>query len=210
MNLENFVQLLIIIHASLGGLALLFGLLSIIVEKGKRLHTTFGKIFYYSMLISAFMAIVIAIMPHHGNPFLFAIGVFSSYFIVSGKRAIKFKTIKQTPIIDKIIALIMIFTGVLMISLPIILTHSLNIILIIFGALGSIIALRDLKLYKNSEKLNNKWLKLHVSKMLGGYISATTAFIVVNQLIPGIYGWLIPSFIGGVYIAFWFRKLRHI
>lgn len=150
---------------------------------------------------------VIAMIPHHENPFLFAIGVFSSYFIITGKRAIKFKTIKFQPKTDKIISLIMVITGLLMISLPLILNHSLNIILFIFGSLGGTLALRDLKLYKAPEKLQDKWLKLHLSKMLGGYISATTAFIVVNQLISGIYGWLIPSIIGSLYILFWIRKL---
>ena len=207
MELETFVLSLIIIHANLGSIALLAGFLSLAVKKGEKLHKKSGLIFYYSMLASALTAMIIAMIPHHENPFLFAIGVFSSYFIITGKRAIKFKTTKPHLKTDKIISLIMVITGLLMIILPLMLNHSLNIILLIFGALGGTLALRDLKLYKAPEKLQEKWLKLHLSKMLGGYISATTAFIVVNQLIPGIYGWLIPSIIGSLYITFWVRKL---
>lgn len=207
MKLETFTLSLIIIHTSLGSIDLLTGFLSLVVKKGKKLHEKFGFIFYYPMLTSALNAMIIAIIPHHENPFLFAIGIFSSYFIITGKRARKFKSIKSHPKTDKMISLIMVITGLLMINLPIILNHSLNIILFIFGTLGGTLELRDLKLYKSPEKLQNKSIKLHLSKMLGGYISATTAFIVVNQLIPGIYGWLIPSIIGSLYITFWVRKL---
>ena len=44
--------------------------------------------------------------------------------------------------------------------------------------------------------------------MIGGYISATTAFVVVNEFFTGIYGWFIPGTLGGLYIIFWIRKLN--
>jgi hypothetical protein len=44
--------------------------------------------------------------------------------------------------------------------------------------------------------------------MMGGYISAVTAFIVVNQLLPGVYGWIAPGVIGGVLIAVWSNKYK--
>ena len=44
--------------------------------------------------------------------------------------------------------------------------------------------------------------------MIGGYIAASTAFVVVNEFFPSFYGWFIPGIIGGFFIAYWLRKLN--
>ncbi len=66
----------------------------------------------------------------------------------------------------------------------------------------------DLILFKNHERLKEGWLKLHLGKMIGGYISAATAFVVVNQFFPSFYGWFIPGIIGGFVITYWTRKIK--
>jgi hypothetical protein len=43
--------------------------------------------------------------------------------------------------------------------------------------------------------------------MIGGFISATTAFVVVGNYFPGIYGWFIPGIAGSFIIAYWTRKV---
>ncbi|QGK72962.1 DUF2306 domain-containing protein [Flavobacterium sp. SLB02] len=208
MNKEQIIQILIYSHALFGGVALLSGFISLIVKKGKKTHKKSGKLFYYCMLLSALTALIIASVPQHESPFLFAIGIFSSYFIVTGYRALRFKNKNISLKTDKIISLVMIFTAILMILYNPIVHQKLNIVLTVLGIVGLIFSTRDLILYKNTDQLNKVWLKLHLGKMIGGYISATTAFVVVNNFFSSFYGWFVPGTIGGFYIIYWIKKLN--
>ena len=89
-----------------------------------------------------------------------------------------------------------------------ILYQKLNILMLVFGTLSFVLAVQDLIIHKNADKLKSDWLRLHLIKMLAGYISATTAFIVVNQIIPGLYGWFIPGIIGSFFIAYFSDKVK--
>ena len=206
--MESAINILIITHATFGGIALLTGLISIIAYKGKNLHKKSGKFFVYTMITSGLIAMFIAVLPNHECPFLFAIGIFSTYLALTGYRALRFKRKSINLKLDIVLAWIMAVTGFLMIILPTVLTQRFNIVLGVFGILGISLAIQDLMLFRNSKRLRKGWLKMHIGKIMGGYISAVTAFIVVNQLIPGIYGWLIPSLIGSVFIAYWMRRVR--
>ena len=206
--MEKTIQILIYIHATFGGFALFAGLVSIIAKKGKNIHRKSGLIFFYSMIVSGIIAMIVAVLPNHESSFLFAVGIFSLYFVLTGNRALNFKRKHPDLKIDKLISVIMIITGILMISLPIILTKSINIILAVFGTVGIIFSVRDLVLFKNPERLRKGWLKLHLGKMLGGYISAATAFVVVNEFFPSFYGWFIPGIVGGFIITYWIRKMN--
>lgn len=206
--MDIFATYLIYIHAIFGGTAFIAGFIAIITKKGGNFHKKSGSTFYYMMLFSAVVALVIAVLPKHENPFLFTIGLFSSYFIITGYRALRFKKPNPTLLVDKLIVSVMIITGIFMIFYPIIIMGKLNIVLTIFGTVGIIFATRDFLLFKNAKKLRKDWLKMHIGKMLGGYISAVTAFIVVNQFIPGIAGWLTPSVFGVAYMSYWFWKLN--
>ena len=206
--MEKTIQILIYIHAAFGGLSLLAGFISMVEEKGKTTHKTSGLVFFYSMMLSGISAMIVAVLPNHESPFLFAVGIFSLYFVITGNRALSFKAKNPNLKIDKLISITMIITGVLMILLPIILTKSLNIVLTVFAIIGIAFSIRDLLLFRNLEQLRKGWLKLHLGKMIGGYISATTAFVVVNEFFPSIYGWFVPGIIGGLVIAYWMRKLK--
>jgi len=204
--MEQAVKILIYIHASLGGIALLAGTVAMSSQKGKNIHKKSGLIFFYSMVTSILISMIVAVSPNHKSPFLFAIGIFSLYFVLTGYRALKFKK-PVNLFVDKWIARIMIIIGSLMITLPVIFTQNINIVLAVFGLLGIIFSIKDLTLYKTPQHLKKIWLKLHLSKMLGGYIAATTAFVVVNSFFPSFYGWFIPGIIGSFIIAYWNKKI---
>ncbi len=205
--MEEIIQLLIYLHAALGGVALFAGLVSLIAKKGMLVHKRAGITFFYSMMLSGLIAMLVATLPGHRNAFLFAIGIFSLYFVLTGYRAINFKKKDVNLKADHWISWIMILTSVLMIFLPILVSQSINIILVVFALVGLWFAIRDLMLYRKPSELKSKWLAQHLSKMLGGYISATTAFVVVNNFFGGIYGWFVPGLVGTGVIIYWLRKV---
>jgi uncharacterized membrane protein len=209
MEFETIAQILIYyIHAPMGGVALLAGGVALIAKKGNSIHKKAGRIFYYAMLISALTAFVISVMPDHESPFLFSIGMFSTYFLLGGYRSLKFKNKTHKIFLDKLIAIIMVITGLVMIIYPIVFDKNIDIVLLVFGLVGISFGIRDIRLFQNKKLLREKWLKLHIGKMTGGYIASITAFFVVNQFLPYLFNWLLPGVIGSIYITYWIKKLN--
>lgn len=209
MEIEKLAEILIYyMHVPMGILALLAGATALVTKKGSSIHKKSGKIFFYAMLLSAIAALLIAVLPYHENSFLFSIGLFSSYFLISGLRSLQYKKKNISLQKDKIIAWFIIVTGLAMICYPIIFYGKLNIVLTVFGFVGIVFGIRDLQQFKNRKKLQKSWLKLHLGKMTGGYIAAISAFFVVNQILPGIWNWFVPTIIGSGYITYWMFKLN--
>ena len=108
---------------------------------------------------------------------------------------------------DRWLAYAITTTGVVMILYPLVLKGQLNVVLLTFGTVAIVIGARDMVLFKDRTRLRKGWLKLHLGKMVGAYIAAVTAFFVVNQVLPGLFSWFVPGIAGGIYIAYWFRRL---
>lgn len=209
MEIEKITGILIFAHAFFGSLALISGAISLLVKKGNRIHKKAGKVFYYTMLFSAVLALIISMMPNHHNSFLFCIGLFSSYFIIGGNRSLSFNKENKSFLIDKIIAYLIILIGITMISYPIILNGEVRTVLLVFGIISIVFGTIDLFLFNNPDRTKRNWLKIHLSKMISGYVAAFTAFVVVNQFIPGIWAWFTPGIFGIVYLIFWMNKLKN-
>jgi uncharacterized membrane protein len=204
----DVATILIYVHAGFGGLALLFGSLAIVFKKGSEKHKASGKYFFYSMIISAVIALIIACFPGHHSSFLFSIGLFSLYFLITGYRALRFKKKINRVTIDIIGNLFMLLIAICMVFIPVIMHGVVNIVLLVFGFFGILATLNTVRLLRKKETLKERWLRMHLGNMMGGYIAAVSAFAVVNQIFPGIYNWFIPGIIGGVYIYYWMRKVR--
>jgi hypothetical protein len=158
------------------------------------------------MMACGISAFLISVLPGHESPFLFAVGIFSLFFVLTGYRALQFKRKNHNLMFDKIIAYVMIVSGVLMITLPPLLTAKMDIVLTVFGAVGIYFSIQDLRLFQNRKKLRATWLNQHLTRMMGGFIAAVTAFVVVNQILPGVVGWLLPGAVGSIIISYWVRK----
>lgn len=205
---EKFIQLLIYAHATLGGVALLSGAMALLTAKGNKIHRKGGIIFYYAMLSAALLAIVISVQPGHVSYFLFVIGIFSSYMILSGKRILLLKSLYKGIRPDRkeyTLPVVMIAAGSAMLAYGIYLkSHGDDggIVLIVFSVIGLVMAVGDLRMLGKTPTDKKFWLYQHISKMTGGYIAALTAFLVVNQTLPGLWGWLSPTVVGTVYIIY--------
>lgn len=203
---QEIIKILIYCHAFLGSIALFSGFVSLVAKKGNSKHKKAGKMFYYSMLSAALIALIISVLPKHESSFLFSIGIFSSYFILTGYRALRFKNKNLNLKTDKIISWTMIITATLMLFYEPLLHQKINIVQTTFGIIGLCFSIRDLVLYKDINKLKTVWLKSHLGKMTGAYIIAVTAFVIVNDFFASFYGWFIPGTIGGFYIIYWIKK----
>ncbi len=117
MLFEIIIPYLIFIHAGFGGIALVAGSLALITTKGSLVHKKSGRVFFLTMLISALVAIVISLCPGHFNSMLLSIGVFSTYLIVTGYRAISYKN-KINFKWDTTLSYFMIITALSMMTIP--------------------------------------------------------------------------------------------
>lgn len=206
--METLATILIIIHASFGGLALISGTVSMTAQKGGKNHRKSGKLFFYTMLLCCLSALTVAVLPNHESPFLFSVGIFSLYFLLTGNRALNWKKEVKGIWLDRLMAISMFITALLMLFYLPITIGKINIILSVFGAAGGLFAVQDMLLFRKPEKMKKRWLVQHLSRMLGAYIAAFTAFIVVNKVLPSYVAWLLPGFLGGFYIAYWTRKVQ--
>ncbi|NNE55429.1 MAG: DUF2306 domain-containing protein, partial [Flavobacteriales bacterium] len=181
------IDLLIYGHAAFGGLALAAGVLALSTKKGGKIHKLGGRIFYYAMLGSVILALIIASSPSHFNSFLLAIGLFSLYFVLAGKRALRHRGMEFNLSLDRLLAWFIFIIGFTMILLPMLIQREINVLLTIFGLLAIAFGIRDLRLIRDRSQMIKKRMISHVSKILAGYISAITAFFVVNNILPGIW-----------------------
>lgn len=202
--MEIIYKIALGIHIISGFSALLTGFIAILAQKGKKVHQNAGLIFFISMMLVCATAIGISLIKQ--NQFLLHIGIFSFFLVYSGFRSVRNKSLNPG-LMDWTVILIAIINCVLMLltSLP---------VLIVFGAIGSFLAISDAKLLydiKNKKEIHKStWLIRHIGMMLGGYIATFTAFLVVNITLTSLpwLPWLLPTIIGTPLIAYWTRKYQ--
>jgi uncharacterized membrane protein len=204
----SLVNSFIVVHVILGALAFLVGGITILSKKGSPLHKLSGKVFYISMVVSVSFTLLVSLLPNHISPSLFQIGILSLYFLIGGKRSITFKQPNHQLFIDRSLAFIVISVSLGIMLYSVIINGSFHPLRTVFGTIGIIFGLFDLMLFKNVQNLKRKWLILHLSKMLGGYTAAVTAFFVAQNLLSGYYNWFVPTVFGLTYILFWMFKLK--
>ena len=138
------------------------------------------------------------------------VAFFSYYFTVRGYRILYLKklgTTQKPACIDKWITFI---AGAFILflyvwgTMALLQEETMGIVALVFAIIGTTFLVKDIRQFTSKtapEKMH--WWYGHISSMGASYISASTAFVVVNISIPG-FGWalwILPSAIGSIVIG---------
>jgi len=214
--MEELFKFLLWIHILSGSTGLITGTLAVVVVKGRRMHKVSGKIFFYSMLLTAVSSLIISNLPGHHNPFLFAIGGFTLYMICSGYRIVWLKRAVKTrnafSVIDYSITLFALLFGLLLLVQSGSLFSNkgfFGVVPAVFGLICLSYAALDLKVFKGKESIKQLWIVVHITKMVGALIASYTAVLVVNvNMQPEWILWILPSVSGSIVISYNIRKYK--
>lgn len=213
--MDTTFKLFLILHIIGGSLGLLTGLFNILRTKGDKIHKLVGKVFYYSMFTAGVSSLVLSVL--HPNYFLFMVGVFTLYMIITGTRYLALKGNNTKPAsIDWAVTVAMLIAGVVFSGIGIwqlVGGNFFGLVFLTFGFFGLRFARTDLKNYKGESAIKNFWLIGHLQRMTGGFIAALTAFLVVNakylpEQVPGYLYWLLPTILLTPVIVRWSRKME--
>lgn len=209
--MENSIKIGIYIHAFFGGIGLLAGFASLIFPKGSPKHKKAGKIFSIGMIVSSLISLPISWLPNHENIFLFLIGIFTIYLVLSGNRILLFKKKNKANFTDKFISGTLLVGAIAMLvlgSLYLFQQQNAGILFLFFGIISLIMALRDFQFFKTMIK--SKVLSFHIGKMSGAFAASITAFLVAGMRLEGLIYWILPSIFAGLFIFYWIRKTQKV
>lgn len=203
---------ILIFHIVAGFTALLSGGISFVATKGKALHKRSGMIYTAAMLAVGLSAIIMCLLRY--NPFLFTVGIFSTYMTVTGYRSLQYhKKSQSIALLPDWLLLISAFLLAGGFSLHMILEEGLSLqgiqlVLMVFMSILLLFIISDLRLLIKTNTLSRKgMLRRHIGRMGGAYISTLTAFLVTNvQTEPLYLAWLLPTAIGTPFIIFFITR----
>jgi uncharacterized membrane protein len=82
--METLFKTLLYLHIAGGVIGLLTGTVELARRKGDSSHKLIGKVFVYGMLVAGLSSLALASI--HPNYFLFIVGVFTVYLVLTGYR----------------------------------------------------------------------------------------------------------------------------
>ena len=196
------------IHILAGTIALFAAAFAICSEKGKKIHITAGKTYYWGMVGIFLTALPMSIINKEIS--LFLVAFFSFYLAFAGRRFAQNRTGVASRI-DWIAVGLMIVTGIGMWLLAIfyfIDSNSDYIVLFFFGFISIVLGYTDYKTHKHQEATGKKRIARHLSNMLAGTIAVVTAVLVVNvNMEPQWLPWILPTVILVPVISWWNWKV---
>jgi len=196
------------VHVAAGAVVLGIAPLAMIVRKGGRWHRRWGLGFLVAMV--GVTATASLMWQKRGHGFLMLLDVVTVYLLVLGYRVIARRrrrgVDRRADIADACCATGALGASVALVWLALAATDPLLVQLrIVLGSLGTIgltFALLDLFGLTFGARQRYGWLFSHLSAMLSAYISAVTAFVVINAHgVPMTLRWVVPVAIGGCGIA---------
>jgi len=214
MDIEKVLTGMLVLHIAGGTFALISGLVAMLTLKGSKIHRLAGKIYFWAMT-AVFVGALFTAIGHHKD-FLLMVAFFSYYMTVRGYRILSLKKLPQGQKAVPLDWLITIISGIFILALigwgswGVFKGVNMGIVAIAFGITGMTFFISDVKSFFYPPKEKMHWWYGHISSMGGSYISAVTAFVVVNIQLPQFQWvlWILPGIIGGIMIGRTIRKYK--
>lgn len=195
---------LLFVHIICGFTSLSAAAFALMSKKGESIHIFCGRLFVSGMTGIIATAIPMSIIKH--DIFLFLIALFSYYFALSGWLYAKNRS-GHASLLAWSLAILMLGIGIAMVCYSIFSQkqhHYQLTVLTVFGIIGCITSLSDLKTYYYHQAVGNFRIIKHLSAMLGATIATLTAFTVVNfQTHPEYLAWIGPTLLITPLIVWW-------
>jgi uncharacterized membrane protein len=196
-------------HIASGSLAFVLAPVALIVAKGGKAHRRWGKIYFWAMAGVAVSAVVMAV--YRPVLFLALVAIFSFYAAFNAYRVLSqkgaYKGEKVVRPMDWAAALFTFAASFLLAAFglfrPALIQH-LAIPAVIFGIVGMRLSGSSLWAFTHRPQEKMFWWYAHLQGMMGSYIAAWTAFLVVTVgpiVHLGWVLWIVPSVIGVPAIA---------
>ncbi len=198
--MESLFTVLLVGHIIAGFTALTGGVVPMLTKKGGYWHNLFGRIYFWAMFGVFLTSVPLALLKN--NLFLFTIGIFSFYFVLTGYRFARRKGFHRLTGFDRWVMRGTLLASVGMLGYAAYLyvntTSQAWIILGVFGAISLRQTLKDLRRFGDPGEQNH-WVREHLVRMGGGYIATFTAFTVTNlTFLPDLVSWLGPTVVGTI------------
>jgi uncharacterized membrane protein len=214
MNTEKFLSYMLVLHIAGGTVALLTGFGAMLTAKGSKPHRLLGKIYFWGMTAVFVGALFTAI--GHNRDFLLMVAFFSYYMTLRGYRILSQKKLyagQKAAVWDWGFAAV---SGLFILALiawgiwALMKGSAMGIVGVVFGLIGSNFLFQDMKSFIKPPQQKMHWWYGHISSMGGSYISAVTAFVVVNIQLPQFQWvlWVLPGVIGGIIIGRTIKKYK--
>lgn len=178
-----------------------------LVTDRHQLHLYSGRVFCWAMTVVFVTSVTLTILKP--NLFLFVIAIFSYYLTFHGWR-LALNRKGEATLWDKTGAWLMIATSAVMIgtgSWFLMQGSGFAPVLIVFGAIGGITAIQNLREFAAGPIKGKQRISGHLGAMLGATIAAITAFVVTNiQTNPAWIAWIAPTIVITPLIVYSKRK----
>jgi uncharacterized membrane protein len=207
--MESLIAVIRLLHIAAGLVALVVAPVAMLTVKGGLAHRRWGKVYFWTMAGVAASALVLA--AYRPVLFLALVAVFSFYAALSAYRVLFHKhpaAGERAGALDWTAALVTLGASGALFVLGIVRPgptfERLGTVAIVFGVLGTALAVRDIVRFVRPPADPRAWWFTHMTGMLGSYIAVVSAFSVVNfTFLPILVRWLWPTVVGTPFIVAW-------
>jgi hypothetical protein len=196
----ELLDVLLGVHVAAGVVALLAGAVAIGTRKGGSWHRRAGRTYAATMGVVVVTALPLSAVE--ADYFLFSIAVFSGYLVFTGYRVLSRKRPDpgEAAPADWAGHLTMVGFGLAMVGLggsDLLGGDSLGAALLTFGAIGLVLAGREILAIYRPSPAPREWFFKHLVFMGAGYIATVTAAVTVNlTMLPPLLRWVGPTLVG--------------